>query len=176
MLPPVAFIGAVALNQGVRDALRQVFKLDESDFLVPELHAWIGAVGAAILEAEELRKRSFKTHSPVAADTGRQEELRVQRSAFHGERGVAPRPGKPPELPSLARASKIEAYLGIDIGSVSTNLVVIDAEGNVIKDIYLRTEGRPIEVVDQGLRRKSRSSWATCSTSAASAPPVRGAS
>ena len=34
---------------------------------------------------------------------------------------------------------------------MSTNLAVIDTEGKVIKDIYLRTQGRPIEVVDQGL-------------------------
>ena len=45
-----------------------------------------------------------------------------------------------------------EAYLGIDIGSVSTNLVVIDADGNLLKEIYLRTQGRPIEVVDRGLK------------------------
>ena len=59
--PPVAFIGAVALNQGVRDALRQAFKLDETSFVVPEHYAWMGALGAAMLEAEERRKRSFRT-------------------------------------------------------------------------------------------------------------------
>jgi predicted CoA-substrate-specific enzyme activase len=46
----------------------------------------------------------------------------------------------------------IESYLGIDIGSVSTNLVVIDANGKLLKEIYLRTQGRPIEVVDRGLK------------------------
>src|SRR5208337_3242506 len=45
-----------------------------------------------------------------------------------------------------------EAYLGIDIGSVSTNLVVTDAAGNLLKEIYLPTQGRPIEVVDRGLK------------------------
>jgi predicted CoA-substrate-specific enzyme activase len=49
-------------------------------------------------------------------------------------------------------SNKIEAYLGIDIGSVSTNLVVIDAAGNLLKEIYLPTQGRPIEVVDRGLK------------------------
>jgi predicted CoA-substrate-specific enzyme activase len=52
---------------------------------------------------------------------------------------------------ALPPHGRIEAYLGIDVGSVSTNLVVTDAEGNVLKDIYLRTQGRPIEVVDKGL-------------------------
>ena len=45
----------------------------------------------------------------------------------------------------------IPAYLGIDIGSVSTNLVAMDAAGQVIHDIYLRTAGRPIEAVQKGL-------------------------
>ncbi len=49
-------------------------------------------------------------------------------------------------------SNKIEAYLGIDIGSVSTNLVVTDAAGNLLKEIYLPTQGRPIEVVDRGLK------------------------
>jgi len=46
----------------------------------------------------------------------------------------------------------VDAYLGIDIGSVSTNLALIDDEGLVIKEIYLRTQARPIDVVYQGLK------------------------
>ncbi len=30
--------------------------------------------------------------------------------------------------------------------------MVIDADGNLLKEIYLRTQGRPIEVVDRGLK------------------------
>ena len=45
----------------------------------------------------------------------------------------------------------IPAYLGLDIGSVSTNVVVVDEHGSVIHDVYLRTAGRPIEAVQQGL-------------------------
>ena len=49
VVPPVGFIGGVAMNQGVRTALREAFKLQESDFLVPAHYAWLGAVGAAML-------------------------------------------------------------------------------------------------------------------------------
>lgn len=42
-------------------------------------------------------------------------------------------------------------YLGIDVGSVSTNLLVIDEEHNVIESIYLRTQGRPLESIKKGL-------------------------
>lgn len=42
-------------------------------------------------------------------------------------------------------------YLGIDVGSVSTNLVVIDENDNVIEKLYLRTSGQPINVLRNGM-------------------------
>lgn len=46
----------------------------------------------------------------------------------------------------------ITAYLGIDVGSVSTNLVVMDEGEQVLADLYLRTGGQPLKVVQEGLR------------------------
>lgn len=42
-------------------------------------------------------------------------------------------------------------YLGIDVGSVSTNLVLIDKEKEVREKLYLRTEGQPITIIKKGL-------------------------
>ena len=42
-------------------------------------------------------------------------------------------------------------YIGIDVGSVSTDFVVIDEDENVIDKIYLQTEGRPINTIKQGM-------------------------
>ncbi|MDD2422492.1 MAG: acyl-CoA dehydratase activase [Heliobacteriaceae bacterium] len=42
-------------------------------------------------------------------------------------------------------------FLGIDVGSVSTNLVLINGAGKVLHTQYLRTYGRPVEVVQKGL-------------------------
>ena len=44
-----------------------------------------------------------------------------------------------------------QAYIGIDVGSVSTNIVLTDADDNIIKRLYLRTGGRPIEAIVKGL-------------------------
>lgn len=41
--------------------------------------------------------------------------------------------------------------LGIDVGSVSTNFVVIDQDNNVTEKHYIRTCGRPIEALGKGL-------------------------
>jgi predicted CoA-substrate-specific enzyme activase len=43
-------------------------------------------------------------------------------------------------------------YLGIDVGSVSTNIVLMDCSGDIVKKSYLRTGGRPIDVLTEGLR------------------------
>ena len=37
-----------------------------------------------------------------------------------------------------------KAYLGIDIGSISTKGVIIDENNNILADSYLYTEGNPI--------------------------------
>ena len=46
-----------------------------------------------------------------------------------------------------------EAYIGVDVGSVSTNIAVIDDSDNVLASAYIRTYGRPIEAVQKGLHQ-----------------------
>jgi predicted CoA-substrate-specific enzyme activase len=46
----------------------------------------------------------------------------------------------------------VQGYLGIDVGSISTNLVMIDAAGAVVAKRYLRTRGQPIQAVQEGLK------------------------
>jgi predicted CoA-substrate-specific enzyme activase len=47
----------------------------------------------------------------------------------------------------------MRGYLGVDVGSVSTNLVLIDIQGSVVASVYLRTQGQPIRAVQDGLRQ-----------------------
>jgi len=42
--------------------------------------------------------------------------------------------------------------LGVDVGSVSTNFALIDINGKMLKEIYTKTDGRPIEVVSDCLK------------------------
>jgi predicted CoA-substrate-specific enzyme activase len=47
----------------------------------------------------------------------------------------------------------MEAYLGIDVGSVTTKLAVIDEADELVADLYLPTQGKPIEKTQLGLRQ-----------------------
>jgi predicted CoA-substrate-specific enzyme activase len=42
-------------------------------------------------------------------------------------------------------------YLGVDVGSISTNLAIIDGHKNLIESVYIRTEGRPIQSIQRGV-------------------------
>jgi len=42
-------------------------------------------------------------------------------------------------------------YLGIDVGSITTKLVVLNGDDQVLAKCYIRNSGRPIEAIQQGL-------------------------
>ncbi len=145
---PVALIGAVSQNAGVTRALREVFHLGEDELIVPELYAWCGAIGTALLESEERKKRSLRDIHRLSQHEA---EDRVQdANPLSMENVVLLRDRVRPYAPPPGNAP-IPVYIGIDIGSVSTNVVVMDANGALVHEIYLRTAGRPIEAVQQGL-------------------------
>jgi len=50
----------------------------------------------------------------------------------------------------------MKTYLGIDVGSVTTKVVALDEKYSVIDSLYLRTRGRPLQVVQDGLREISQ--------------------
>ncbi len=47
---------------------------------------------------------------------------------------------------------QLKGYLGIDVGSVSTNIVFLNEGGLIRESIYLRTQGRPVNTVQKGLK------------------------
>jgi predicted CoA-substrate-specific enzyme activase len=150
VVSPVAFVGGLALNAGVREAVRDAFRLQESDFLVPELHCWMTALGASILAAEGNGNGTMVAIRELRGETAGAADFPVT-GALSLDQVVLLRDRVPPfKLPAAGRP--VEAYLGIDVGSVSTNLVVIDSNGNLLKEIYVPTACRPIEVVAAGLR------------------------
>src|ERR1039457_4620672 len=153
----VALIGAVSQNAGVVRALREAFSLTAEQLFVPEEYAWCGAIGTAILEAEEQRKRSIlDVHRLRQHDV---EESIQDTKPLSSENVVQLRDRVGVYVPPaghLSDGEPIAAYLGLDIGSVSTNVVAIDEFGAVIHDVYLRTAGRPIEAGQQGLAEVER--------------------
>jgi len=148
---PVVFQGGVAHNLGVRQAFRQVFEVDETGLIIPPHFCALGAVGAVITVKEQplaeftLNLQPLKDYLVREAEPGRSLTA-LTPSTLLGEEAYAVAP-----LPPLG--SKMEAYLGVDVGSISTNVVVIDKDMNVLAREYLLTAGRPLEAITEGLKR-----------------------
>jgi predicted CoA-substrate-specific enzyme activase len=171
LVPGVALIGGVSANAGVADAFRSLFDLRDGGLLVPELGLWIGAIGAAWIGKQEVPSSGFRVPScgtrdvqirshgseihinnpkpetqnpkPVFSDHPHTRPLSMEKVVLLRDRTAAfhfPKTGTPP------------AFLGIDVGSVSTNLALISEGGELIHGIYTMTRGRPIEVVGECLK------------------------
>jgi predicted CoA-substrate-specific enzyme activase len=144
---PVMLTGGVVHNKGVIKALKEVFQLDDSDILIPKHFDRVSTLGAALLAVE-------KQHAVTLAEL---------RNAIGSSSNNSTQHDGYPALYQFGQndsshkhdcnniANVCEGYLGIDIGSTSTNLVVIDDEKNVIAFRYLRTRGNPRQVVSEGI-------------------------
>jgi predicted CoA-substrate-specific enzyme activase len=150
--PKIVFIGGVAANKGVVEALETVFGWAPGTMIVPDEHASFAAVGAAVLAGENGEGTAAFSLDSVSSGS----ETKFARSKTLSMDNVVLLRDEMRAVPPEEIIETREAFLGVDIGSVSTNLVVIDKDCNVLKEIYLRTKARPIEVVGNGLREIER--------------------
>ncbi len=144
VLSPLAFIGGVAANKGMVTALSAVLHLNDNDLIVPEHHKTIGAIGAVLMARESDWKSRLK---------GVENFKKWLNQPEHIHR-LPPLNGRKEWRPSISvnpPKEKTLGYLGVDVGSISTNLVIIDKNGNVLARKYLWTKGRPIDMVIKGL-------------------------
>ncbi len=137
---PVVFIGGVASNQMQVEAFRRYFP----QLIVPPHHTSAGALGAALF-ARSQNKRSrpdltaLQTMAEeVASDFPKAPPLRLHKTQFTDNVVIPKR--KP--LPT----TKMQVYLGVDIGSTTTKTVLMDVNQNIIHKQYVQTQGKPIEV------------------------------
>lgn len=143
---PVAFVGGVAQNAGMRKAIQDVFGLGNDEFIVPDHFTSMGAIGAVVTVQEDPSlKRRFKGFEELDTYLEKQRLEETHEPLEISDQNL--------NVSYAVRTidSRVTAYLGVDVGSISTNLVVIDAERNVLVKRYLMTEGRPLEAVKRGL-------------------------
>ncbi|OGL49172.1 MAG: hypothetical protein A3C43_09075 [Candidatus Schekmanbacteria bacterium RIFCSPHIGHO2_02_FULL_38_11] len=152
---PIAFQGGVAANKGVAKAFEDVLGLERGELLIHEYYGITGAIGATLILIENPPKEfSFTGIEVLKGYINRQKNserkglkpLKITQSSYsHIEdkdiKGIFPNNG-----------NKIDVFLGIDIGSVSTNVVAVDRDKKVVARRYLMTAGRPIEAVRKGLK------------------------
>jgi len=151
IVKPVSFQGGVAANLGMRKAFLEVLDLREGELIIPKYYASMGAIGAVLMTMEDENfDRPFIGLERLEDYINHHKEARASLEKLSLSENHLKTRGKGVEIP--LQGEKLNAYLGLDVGSISTNLVVIDEDENVLSKRYLMTAGRPIEAVRKGLK------------------------
>lgn len=145
---PFIFQGGVAANTGMRRAITEVFGLEPDELIIPEHYASMGAIGAVYNNLKQKQhgdkyKGTAFLEQYIKSGSGKTyhlDPLTLSEAGYNKD--VQP---IPPEQGTL------DVYLGLDVGSLSTNVVLIDIHNNVIARRYLPTASKPLEAIRRGL-------------------------
>jgi predicted CoA-substrate-specific enzyme activase len=150
--PPILIQGGIAFNQAVVRAFESLLELKPGELIVPRYHWLMAAIGTAIVAQEG------GTAGAAAPFLGFEPLRDFVRSGGGGDGRTLPvlppigRRASPPVRKLDGETTPLPVYLGVDVGSISTNVVLIDDAQRVVARRYLMTAGRPLEAVRRGLR------------------------
>ncbi|MDR2340504.1 MAG: acyl-CoA dehydratase activase [Deltaproteobacteria bacterium] len=147
---PVLFTGGVAANPGLARALREILELPGEGLVIPSQSFVFGALGAAcgLLEEGPGADAPGLNLAPLA------EWLEAPHEPPARQKPLARRPQGPKvsdfDWGAVPEGGKVPVYVGVDVGSVSTNIALVTPEGRLLSRVYLPTAGRPLEAICKG--------------------------
>ena len=151
---PILFQGGVAANPGVVKAFEEVLGLKPGSLVIPEHFLVMGAIGSALAarkrkEPHPVPMKRLTEGVKTTLNTGRYAPRTVQLKPL-----IRRNDRLEPEdcYYNIEQEEPVEVFLGIDVGAVSTNIVLIDGKGEVIAKQYWFTKGELIDTVRTGLR------------------------
>ncbi len=149
----VAFQGGVAANAGMVRAFTETLGLEEGALLIPERFAAMGAIGAVLAAKEAGRLGRIPSTEPLREHIAGREwgggDLHPHLTDDRYPITIEPDPFPEGDGP-------VDVFVGVDVGSISTNVVACDADGRVLAREYLMTAGRPLAAVTDGLYKVGR--------------------
>lgn len=147
---PLTFIPAL------RNAFKEVLKLNEENFILPENGEFFPAYGAALYEGKEsiFHKLEHLIEKSTKSDSTQKDTLpALFKDEADLNNWLKNRKIKPLKFKPLGREKNIECFLGIDSGSTTTKIVVMDADANLIYTFYGSNEGNPLKKVIEGVNK-----------------------
>jgi predicted CoA-substrate-specific enzyme activase len=143
--PPVCVTGGGALNKGLLRAFRDILGLQENKWVISDWPLYTCALGAALNAAHSGNAIPFESREDMLRLLKPKESLPKSKYLGLGILG-----NQITTEPSCADGEMARGFLGVDVGSVSTNLALVDGQGGVLAGVYVPTSGRPVEAVREG--------------------------
>ena len=151
----ISFQGGVALNAGMVRAFKEILEIDH--LVIPKHTAMMGAIGTAY------NAIAYNTATDFTIDMLNSMHDHIKHSSYSdvgksplisdGDGFMERHVNKNKETIEIVdKKTHYKAFMGIDIGSISTNLALIDESGELLSKRYIMTASRPIEAVMGGLK------------------------
>lgn len=158
--PPVAFEGGpLTFHPRLGEVFAERLELKEEDIIVPEYPEIMVAYGAALSiseihadSADYSLEELLQTMKSVSDDHGEDEcgSLYFEnQKEFDEFRENHPHHQAPEYMPK--KGETVRAYLGIDSGSTTTKLVLMNEKEEIIDSFYSSNEGNPLDVAKKAL-------------------------
>ncbi len=152
---PILLAGGVGKNTEIARIIEDVLELGPGELVVPEYCGNVSATGAALIAQRDNMQISFDTVRinsgkpavPYGTENG---DVPLAALMPFGSGDSEGKHSCSPFRPPTSTAT--ECYLGVDIGSTSTNLVLMNKESEIISYRYLKTLGDPVAAVQKGLK------------------------
>ena len=155
---PIVFQGGVAANPGVVKAFEGLLDLGPGALIIPEHFLIMGALGSALMAGTQGPGRTMPVNhliQSVRAALEREQD----RSRVDHLKPLIPQKADQETVDhyyGIEPGDRINVFLGVDVGAVSTNIVLIDDKGRLVAKQYWYTRGEPVETVRSGLEEMAR--------------------
>ena len=153
----VMFLGGpLYYNKGLRKAFKETLKLDDENAVFPEYALYAVALGASIFAEKAEKTYEYDKLIEMLKETGAaKREVASMKALFANEdefNEFKDRHAKETvEFKDIAAYSG-DAYLGIDCGSTTTKLVLINDQKDILWYYYNSNKGNPVDVVKEKLK------------------------
>ena len=153
----IVFLGGpLHFLAGLRQRFVETLKLDEDHAIFPQDGDCFAAIGAALC-TEDNQPKPFEElldllehAATVSAPVDTMEPLFTSQAEYE----AFSRRHRSMTVPMVDLEDYAgPAYLGIDAGSTTTKMVLIDPEGNILYSYYHSNQGNPVSIVLPQLRR-----------------------
>lgn len=147
----VAFLGGpLFFLSGLRDRFIETLQLKDDEIIFPENSQLFVAMGAAIasenekpIRFEELKRRVEDFKGPIESEIQKIRPLFYNKEEY--EKFKKEHETKKMSYKDISK-HRGKAFLGIDAGSTTTKVVLIDEDNNILYSYYGNNKGKPLDL------------------------------
>ena len=159
--PPILCIGGpLTFITALRDAFKNILKIDDTDLLLPENSEYFPALGSAlcckdddeVYDLSHIIEKMSSLNQESCCNRNISESLPVlfkdeaEYSEWKSKRKI-----KRLKCAELGSHKHINCFLGIDSGSTTTKILIMDEYENLVYTFYASNKGNPLKKVVEGM-------------------------